>query len=268
MTDLLAAVVGPPVTVEELKHKPGRRRTLRVSGSRRPAIVKVYESDRANTVAARIAALAAGPAEPVLPEVLALDEAARLVVLTEVPGEPLRLALLDDDLGTCAHVGAALARWHGAWNDVGPAPLLPHTAEHEVEILRRWAERAPDAVGDAVRAALPGLVDPWSCSTVVHRDLYEEQVLGADRIGLIDLDDAALGPPELDLGNLWAHADLLAWCAGRDLTQPVAALIEAYASAAIVAVDEALLDRCRTLSRLRLACIHREPAMLASPALG
>ena len=30
-----------------------------------------------------------------------------------------------------------------------------------------------------------------------------------ERIGLIDLDDSALGPPELDLGNLLGHLLLL-----------------------------------------------------------
>ena len=44
----------------------------------------------------------------------------------------------------------------------------------------------------------------------MHRDLYEEQLLAGERIGLIDLDDAALGPPELDLGNLLGHVELLA----------------------------------------------------------
>jgi hypothetical protein len=37
----------------------------------------------------------------------------------------------------------------------------------------------------------------------VHRDLYEEQVLLGERVALIDLDDAALGPPELDIGTCW-----------------------------------------------------------------
>ncbi len=103
----------------------------------------------------------------------------------------------------------------------------------------------------------------WPHTTVVHRDLYEEQVLldedGA--VGLIDLDDAALGPPELDLGNLLAHLDLLALRTGRSLDPPAAAILAGHASSA-GALDAALLARCRELARLRLACIHREPALL------
>lgn len=49
--DLLEDVLGMPVTLHELKHKPGRRRTMRATGSRRTATVKVYESDRATLVA-------------------------------------------------------------------------------------------------------------------------------------------------------------------------------------------------------------------------
>jgi aminoglycoside phosphotransferase (APT) family kinase protein len=96
---------------------------------------------------------------------------------------------------------------------------------------------------------------------VVHRDLYEEQIVLGTRVGLIDLDDAALGPPELDVGNLLAHADLLALRSGADLSLAEDALLDGYANAG-PRLDSALLDRCRRLSRLRLACIHGESALL------
>ena len=61
-----------------------------------------------------------------------------------------------------------------------------------------------------MRAELPSVADgEWAPATVVHRDLYEEQIMVDERIGLIDLDDSALGPPELDVGNLCAHIELL-----------------------------------------------------------
>ena len=86
---LLEPLLGAPVELEMLKEKPGRRATMRARGSRRSAIVKVYASQRAATVAARIRGLAGGPDEPIVPEVLLLDEALHLVVLSEVPGVPL-----------------------------------------------------------------------------------------------------------------------------------------------------------------------------------
>ena len=262
MIELLEPVLGAPVSLEELKHKPGRRTTYRATGAARSAIVKVYVSDRAPTVAARVGALAAGPAEPEVPEVLLCDPERHLIVLSEVPGVPLRHALLDDDAATCRRAGATLGAWHQAWTGAGPSPLVPHTVERELEILDGRAGRTSAPISEAVRARLPAFADGvWPATTVVHRDLYEEQILVGDRIGLIDLDDAALGPPELDVGNLLGHIDLLGLRAGRDLSTPTHTLIEAYGSAG-PELDPALLERCRSLTLLRLACIHANPELL------
>lgn len=252
-------VVGSPVAVQELKHKPGRRRTLRAMGPRRTAIVKLYESERAPVVAARVTALSAGPREPVTPEVLHLDLARRMVVVSEVLGTPLRESIVAGDLDACARVGRALAGWHEAWRDARPAGLQPHTMADEERILLGHAEHAPAPIRAAVRAALPRLRGEWPCSTVVHRDLYEEQVLLGDRVGLIDLDDAALGPPELDVGNLLAHVELLELRRGIDLRPAREALLAGYGDR----FDEALFDRCRRLALLRLACIHELPELAA-----
>jgi Ser/Thr protein kinase RdoA (MazF antagonist) len=263
LLDLLEDLLGARVTLEELKHKPGQRRTMRATGPSGTAIVKVYESDRAPLVAERLRAMAPGPDDPVIPEVLAVDAAARVVILSDVAGAPLRDALLADDAGQCRRVGVALARWHGAWRGHEPAPLRLHPIDRELEILEQRATRAPTAIRAAVRRLAPSIGTPWPCTTIVHRDLYEEQVLVDERVGLIDLDDAAIGPPELDLGNLWAHVDLLALRRRRDLGFLVAALLDAYG-----ALDRELLARCRTLSRLRLACIHAEPRMLDLSPVG
>jgi hypothetical protein len=72
---------------------------------------------------------------------------------------------------------------------------------------------------------------------------------------MVDLDDAALGPPELDIGNLLAHIELLSLRSGRDLDAMTEQLLGGYASSGS-SLDVELLNRCRTLTRLRLACIH------------
>jgi Ser/Thr protein kinase RdoA (MazF antagonist) len=254
----LGELLGGPVALEPLKHKPGRRQTLRATGARGSAIVKIYSSERAPLVAARVAALAAGPAEPRVPEVLLVEPELRTVVLSEVPGRPLREALLSGDAEACRRAGQALGAWHLAWRSRAPAPLRPHGVERELEILGRRAEEARPALAEAVRAAARGLAEPWPYPTVVHRDLYEEQVLLDGTVGLIDLDDAALGPPELDLGNLLAHVLLLSLRSGRDLEAMGEQLLAGYAAT----IDHALLDRCRRLALLRLACIHDKPALL------
>jgi Ser/Thr protein kinase RdoA (MazF antagonist) len=263
MNGLVERWVGEPAVVEELKHKPGRRLTLRARGPRRSLIVKLYRSSRAGLVADRIRALAGGPNELELPEVVAVDSGARALLLSDVPGVPLREAVLAEDAARCRRVGSALAAWHEAWAGTSPEPLREHSIELELEVLLEHAARASREIGLRLAAALPELREAWSPVTVVHRDLYEEQILIDERVGLIDLDDAALGPPELDIGNLLAHLDLLELRSGHRHDSASNALLDGYA--AETRLDPSLLDRCRTLARFRLACIHDEPR-LAGPA--
>jgi Ser/Thr protein kinase RdoA (MazF antagonist) len=262
---MLEPLVGPPVRLEELKHKPGRRRTLRAVGGRRSAIVKLYASERAATVAARTLALCAGPPDPVVPRLLRCDAGRRLVVLSYVPGTPLREALLAHDGASCTRAGFALGSWHRFWRGRAPSALRPHTSARELEILDASAAALPDAHAERVRRLARELGADWRCRTVVHRDLYEDQLMIGERIGLIDLDDAAIGPAELDMGNLLAHVELLGLRSGADLEPPFARLRHGYDRSG-APLDPLLLDRCRRLSLLRLAGIHREPLLLALAA--
>jgi hypothetical protein len=261
--EVLEPIVGAPVALDELKHKPSRRRTLRASGPAGTAIVKVYASERAPVVAARIAALGAGPGEPEVPRVLLVEPARHLVVLSDLRGKPFRTALLEGDTETCARVGRALGTWHSFWAGREPPPLRRHLVESELAVLRSRAETAPRAVAAVLPSVGGVLSTEWRCSTVVHRDLYEEQILVGDSVGLIDLDDAALGPPELDLGNLEAHVLLLAERTGRDLGAGWDALRAGYARTG-PAIDRRLLGDCRALSSLRLSCIHAQSLGVAA----
>lgn len=258
--DLVAPLLGGPVRLDVLKDKPGRRCTSRATGPRGTAIVKVYASERAPVVARRVAALAGGPPEPALPRVLLCDPPRHVVVLSEVPGTPFTDALLAGDLDAVRRVGRALGAWHGHHRGRPPAGLRPHTAEREGQLLHERAAAAPPTIAAVVEAAAPALLAPWDCDTVVHRDLYEEQVVLADVVGLLDLDDAAAGPAELDLGNLAAHLHLLGRRTGMDSDRVLAALLEAYETRA--PLERELLQRCTRLSLLRLACLHRDPALL------
>jgi aminoglycoside phosphotransferase (APT) family kinase protein len=197
----------------------------------------------------------------VTPRLLALDEGAHAVVLSDVVGEPLRASLLEARLDDCQRAGHALARWHTFWNGRRPGSLRAHSAHRELETLCRRAEAASSEVGVAAREAAERLSRPWGCATVVHRDLYEEQIMLGDRVGLIDLDDAALGPPELDIGNLVAHIELLSIRHRCDVAAAVTALLDGYTAAA--RLDPLLLNRCRRLSLLRLACLNDDRNLLS-----
>jgi Ser/Thr protein kinase RdoA (MazF antagonist) len=261
LTARIEELMGAPVTFEELKAKPGRRITLRATADGSTAIVKVYSSERAALVAERVGALSGGPPEPRTPRVLLADPALRMVVLSDVKGPPLREALLARDLAACRRAAAAIGIWHRAWRGARPRALGVHTTYRELAVLWRQCEAVPDRFGAAVWRAARALADPWPIHGVVHRDLYEEQVLVGDAIGLIDLDDAALGPPELDVANLVGHIELLALRREMDLDDAMGAILDGYASTGPL-LDRPLLERCRKLTLLRLACIHREPALV------
>lgn len=260
----LERIVGAPVELEQLTHRPGRRRTLRATGPVRTAIVKLYASDRAETVAGRIAAIDAVPPGVTVPRVLLSDPVLHMVVMSELKGEPLTAPLLAGDSAACRCAGAAIGSWHRSWRGRVPKPLRPHRVERELAILHRYAEVAPEHIGAAVRGAADDLAQPWTCSTVVHRDLHAEQVLMGERVGLIDLDYVAAGPPELDVGSLLAHADLLSLRSGRDLGEMSNELVLGYEGFG-ENLDRPLLDRCRRLARLRLACVHDEPRLTHRP---
>lgn len=264
LEDVLAGLVGEPLSIEVLKDKPGRRRTVRAAGPRATVIAKSYASQRAPVVAQRVDALSRGPAEPLLPRVLLVDPVDRIVVLSEVPGRPFADALEEGDLGTCTRVGAALGRWHRSWWGKAPQAFRAHSVEDELATLADRARLGPVAVGRAVADLPPWARRPWPCPTVVHRDLYEEQVMVGGRVGLIDLDDAAAGPPELDLGNLWAHLRLFARRRGADSGAAWAAIRTGYETAGPF-LDASRLDQCRHLSELRLAAIHADSPLMAGP---
>jgi hypothetical protein len=265
LIDGLADIVGSPVELEVLRSKPNRRRTLRARGPERTAIVKQYASDRAKVVARRVAALAAGPAEPLVPSVLHFDRESHTVVLSEIPGRPLRHALLFRELGACRRAGAALGTWHAAWTGTAPDGLSEHTAAREIDIISLLLEDTSPPIARAVSDALPILSGAWRCTTVVHRDLHEEKILIGGLVGLIDLDDAALGPPELDMGNLVAHLELLERRRRVSLVAAARALFDGYDQTG-PALDRPLLNRCRALTLLRLACLN-DDLRLARAAL-
>jgi Ser/Thr protein kinase RdoA (MazF antagonist) len=260
----LEQIVGSPVELEELAHLPGDHRTLRASGSVMTAIVKIYTSDRAARVAARVGALGSVPPGVTVPRVISSDPELQMVVLTEVQGEPLTGALLERDAAACRFAGAAVGSWHRSWRRRAPSPLRPYGAGRELETLRRCADAAAPGLADTVWREAAGLGKRWTCSTVVHRNLTDARILIGERVGLIDLDDAALGPPELDVGNLLAHIDLLSLRSGCDLAEMREEIVLGYEGFGEY-LDEELLDRCRRLARLRLACIHDVPALTNRP---
>ncbi|BDA65250.1 phosphotransferase [Actinomyces capricornis] len=160
-----------------------------------------------------------------------------------------------------------------------PGTSLPlHSPAHEARVLHDWYERATGsglleeatadpravpALGRAVEAACAELEAGAAADgagpalTLCHRDLHDGQLLwdGQD-LSLIDLDTPALAEAALDLGNLMAHAELMA-LQGRLSPQGhdrVQGLLEDLAAAS--PTTGARLEAYRRGAQLRLIFVH------------
>ncbi len=116
----------------------------------------------------------------------------------------------DTDAGLQRRVADALARLHLC----GITVDRTHSVSDEMDVLlRRLGEakhRLPawrKAISEIERGCISvAQAIPIGEVCLIHRDFYFDQVLVNDKqVSLLDLDLAATGPPELDVGNYVAH---------------------------------------------------------------
>jgi aminoglycoside phosphotransferase (APT) family kinase protein len=163
-----------------------------------------------------------------------------------VPGTPLE-EMAKSRLG-CAlagQVGKALAALHGARVE-GLAPLDPRAHVQRmaeivsaVETLLPGIARRARCVVDALAADLPqGSGRP----ATLHGDLHLNNIIvHAGRVALVDLDDACVGPPELELGSFVAGLMYRALLHGAEsMAQDVIAdFLDGYRAVAPYPIDGA-----------------------------
>jgi Phosphotransferase enzyme family len=135
------------------------------------------------------------------------------VLFDEMPGRSLREVLTrNGSLPRPERVSALLDELPRAIGsaDIPPAPEPAARAGSTAALIERLvpeagpsALRVAEAVSDRIRP-LP--------ARVVHGDLYEAQVLVEEdfSLGLVDLDDLAMGDPAVDAGSFCAHLVALA----------------------------------------------------------
>lgn len=117
--------------------------------------------------------------------------------------------------------GRAWGRFGELWPLLALAPHRSGLSEHgpaeEAGVLRNWlghvqrfqALPEPRLLARAVERVCGMLLDGGDPLVVSHRDLHDKQLLwDGDRLGLLDLDTAALAEAALDLANLRAHLEL------------------------------------------------------------
>lgn len=226
--EVVKARAGRRVTVryETLAAQPGkppRRWTL---------YGKLYRSRGGERVHAALRYLHSSPRAGLrFPESLGYHPHRRFLLLGAVEGTPLDRRLVGEDALLCL---VLLARGVTTLHtipapDPATAPLRVHDAAAEVEVLEQALTRVEAAgwepalvagyreahrrVCELLRAGAPA----GSLPALIHRDLYPAQVLLQEEgVGLIDLDELALGEPELDLGNFGAHLVLRELQSGGD----------------------------------------------------
>ena len=183
-----------------LRHLPGRRIAVRVRTPLGPAVLKVFANPRARGNHRRLARLAASGAAGLVPRSHGADASGHVALAEWVPGTPLDRAEGGRLIAGCAVVGEALAALHRSGAELDRR----WASGEELALLRRqsvpltavWMTTAAHV---AERVAGEPLVS-------AHRDFHPSQVvLGGEGVRLIDLDDAAMAPPALDVGNFVAH---------------------------------------------------------------
>jgi len=253
--------------VEVVRHKLGRRVILRydlATGGR--LFGKTFASGRGAKVyeiARTIAAAQAFGPDIALPDPVAWLPDLRLLLQKPVRGAPVEQSLLDGDKDLAAAIACALHRFHSSGLDLGRTHDLAKELDPLPMRVSQVAEACPK-LADSARECLDrilvidGSSNAWRRQPV-HRDFYHDQVLcDGDRLAILDLDDAAMSEPLVDVANFRAHLMLL----GAQRRGDVAAL--ANVSGAFVdrslqldpAFDERLLAFLTATTLLRLSGIH------------
>jgi len=261
--------------VEILKHKPGRRCALGyvLTGPSGPVrlFAKAFCGERGAAILETMSRLAAAiPAECLLvPKPIGYLPDLRLLVTEFLEGIPLASALYEGRSNEpVSRMAAALRAMHDS--DVTLARRW--SASHELSDTGRWVDglAARDPAMHTIAQQLHSTLSsraprlPASPLQPIHRDYYAEQVLDCSgRTALLDLDDARLGDPALDLGNFLAHLTLRSLQfphLARGCAAARALLMEAYRSAG-AKKDETLDERVsfyEAASLLRLSGVYAE----------
>ena len=216
---------GDGVVLRVLKHVRGRRVATLVSMPDGPAVLKVFSSPRARGNDRRLRAL--GPAVgDLLPQALQVDPLGHVGLLSYLPGRPLDSMSGPPFVAACGQAGAALARLHGC----GVVLDRQWTAADELTHLRSMATPTTDAA--ITRAVLPQHDVELRPA---HRDLHLAQVVVQPAgVAFIDLDEATMAPPGLDVGNLLGHLSQEAALGRRpalEVADAAAAFLTSYGGA-------------------------------------
>lgn len=263
--EVMTSMLGHDVAeVEVIRHKPGRRAILRyelVDGQ--PLFGKTFASKRGSRVFGITQnitrARAFGPSV-VLPEPVMFLADTRLLVQRAVPGTSVEPALLSGDVTLVEQIADALYAFHTSGIDLG----REHNLEKELSPLRMRARQVGEHAPDLASYASKCLSDVFANRPEtgawrrlpVHRDFYHDQVLtNGETLAVLDLDDASMSDPMVDVANFAAHLILLGLQRGTDLDGLRDAFVTRYRSLDVTFRND-LYRYLVSSTLLRLAGIH------------
>lgn len=155
--------------------------------------------------------------------------------------------------------GRALALLHGS----GAKLERQHGPAEELTATRAQLAGLPEvsiSLASAADATIESLARELGDATAwrflpAHRDCHPGQILlDGERVGFVDLDDACLTDPAVDLGNLLAHLDLLGMSTGTDrVTRWADEILDGYTETAPL---PAYLELLRAIALVRLVGVH------------
>jgi hypothetical protein len=272
------------IRAEVVKERPGHRRTIRyrLLAAHRggPALevswyAKQYRGSKGERAWSAMRHLERWTgADFTIGEPIGYEPSLKLLVVGALAGPTLADALEEpgpgDSVLEC--VGEALASVHEVPRTRDGGPFRDHGPRAEIGVLedargrgrasglsRSWIDRFLETCS-VVEAALANGADSPRGQAFLHRDFHPGQIVLRDEgIGILDWDEAAVGEPELDLGNLEAHLlldDFQRHGAERNAARRIAALRSGYLSRREVDMDRlaiygrAALLRLATLERL------------------
>jgi aminoglycoside phosphotransferase (APT) family kinase protein len=196
--------------VETLAYNPERRYVGLLKGVGTQAVIKLYgDGVFGRARAAAVTPYVSGALQT--PRSIGRSRRHRAVVFEWLPGERLSdlLAIPRIDIERFQQVGAALAELHRQLRHctIGPATS---PAEHILRAARAMSALSPHLLDRADRLALTIVraLEANPARQPIHGDFYAAQILvGADRVGILDLDRVDSGDPVSDLGNFVAHLE-------------------------------------------------------------
>ena len=260
---VLSEILGRRVHVvgaELVRHRAGRRATLRYELPSETVYAKAYASDRAARVHRRLASLAAARVHGLAtPQPLGMSNALHLVVTGEVRGAAAGPQLLRGDVDLAERIAVRLNALHSS-----DAQLeWRHGPDDEFAAVERRICKLPlplrtDAMRCLARSAIEIARPSWR-SRPVHRDFYPDQVVvEGRRVAFLDVDDAAMSEPAVDVANFLAHLRLMAIEQGWAV-EPLGVVAEAFGRRACLSdadLDASLVRTLEAMTLVRLACIH------------